>query len=255
MSGDSLAITFFGHSTLLVEAGGVRILTDPLFRRWLGPIGRVCPVPDVAALAPVDAVLISHMHHDHLDLPSLAMLPPGVSIVAPKGSARVFAKGGFNATELPRGESIDFGGTKVRAVEAVHSGKRMPRGPIGEAIGYMIESPFGTVYFAGDTALFEGMARLHPEIDVALLPVWGWGPRLRGGHLDPERAARAVELSRPRVAIPIHWGTYWPRALGPYRRDRLTRPPHEFASFVREQSPHTEAVILQPSERWQRRDV
>ncbi len=76
---------------------------------------------------------------------------------------------------------------------------------------------------AGDTALFSGMARLAGHVDVALLPVWGWGPRLGKGHLDPRSAAEAVRLIRPRIAVPIHWGTSWPKAMGSVRPHRLRR--------------------------------
>ena len=74
-----------------------------------------------------------------------------------------------------------------------------------DALGYVIAGGGRRVYFAGDTELFEEMSELRP-IDLALLPVWGWGPSLNPGHLDPAGAARALALLRPRVAVPIHWG-------------------------------------------------
>ena len=77
----------------------------------------------------------------------------------------------------------------------------------------MIEGDGRRVYFAGDTDIFDGMADLAP-VDVALLPIWGWGPTMGPGHMDPARAAQAAALLQARLAIPIHWGTYYPIHLG-----------------------------------------
>ena len=88
------------------------------------------------------------------------------------------------------------------------------------------------------------MEGLEPELDLALLPVWGWGPRLGPGHLDPERAARAAQLLRPRIAVPIHWGTFYPR--GRREGNRLTAPPREFAARVAELAPQVTVRVLQP---------
>jgi L-ascorbate metabolism protein UlaG (beta-lactamase superfamily) len=106
-----------------------------------------------------------------------------------------------------------------------------------------------TVYFAGDTDLFEGMGALG-DIDVGLIPIWGWGPTLgRGGHLDPARAAEAARLVAPRVAVPIHWGTYSPIHLGLRGAPRfLELPPAEFVVAARELAPEVEVRVLQPGE-------
>jgi L-ascorbate metabolism protein UlaG (beta-lactamase superfamily) len=101
------------------------------------------------------------------------------------------------------------------------------------------------VYFAGDTDAFDEMAQLQP-IDVALLPVWGWGPRLGRGHLDPVRAAEALTLLRPRIAVPSQWGTLWPRGMGRVATDRLDQPPVEFARRAAETAPDINVVVLAP---------
>jgi L-ascorbate metabolism protein UlaG (beta-lactamase superfamily) len=145
---------------------------------------------------------------------------------------------------------VDIAGVSIRAVAAVHEGGRFPLGPRADAVGYLLTSEDRVVYFAGDTALFDGMSALCPRVDVALLPVWGWGPHLRGGHLTPRLAAEAVHLIRPAVAIPIHWGTYWPRGLGWYRRGRLTAPPAEFRDHVQARGMATTVVVLEPGSRW-----
>jgi L-ascorbate metabolism protein UlaG (beta-lactamase superfamily) len=100
------------------------------------------------------------------------------------------------------------------------------------------------VYFAGDTDVHESMKDLGP-LDVALLPVWGWGPKLGEGHLNPRTAAEALVLLRPRIAVPIHWGTFFPVGL---RGTRLADPPHEFARHAAEVAPDVDVRILAPGE-------
>ena len=85
-------------------------------------------------------------------------------------------------------------------------------------------------------------------LDLALLPVWGWGPNLGGGHLDPERAARALELLKPGVAVPIHWGTLYPIGLGRFRRYLLHEPPRAFARHARRHAPEVEVRIVEPGD-------
>jgi len=127
----------------------------------------------------------------------------------------------------------------------VHGSSRLWRaGPSGEPLGFVVgEAP--SVYFAGDTDLFPEMERLAP-LDVALLPVAGWGPKLGPGHMDPARAAQAVALLRARVAIPIHWGTLRPR----YTRlgDWFSGPPGEFAAQVAAVAPESEVRVLRPGD-------
>jgi L-ascorbate metabolism protein UlaG (beta-lactamase superfamily) len=102
-------------------------------------------------------------------------------------------------------------------------------------------------FFAGDTDLFDGMADLAGGLDVALLPIWGWGPRIGRGHMDPERAARAAALLDPRVAIPIHWGTLAsPRA--PWRSDP-ERPARVFVERVAAHAPRIDVRVLHPGAR------
>jgi L-ascorbate metabolism protein UlaG (beta-lactamase superfamily) len=193
---------------------------------------------------PVDAVLLSHLHYDHLDLPSLRMLTPGPRLFCPPGSAGFLDEAGFAGEELGVGEDARVGDVVVRATPAEHDGRRRPLGVRAEAIGFLVRGS-QSVYFAGDTDLFAGMGDLGP-IDVALLPVAGWGPRLGPGHLDAERAARAAELLCPRTVVPIHWGTLHPRGRrrGPWFED----PPLRFAAHVAERAPEVEVRVLSPGE-------
>jgi L-ascorbate metabolism protein UlaG (beta-lactamase superfamily) len=107
----------------------------------------------------------------------------------------------------------------------------MPWNADAETIGFVVEGS-QSVYYAGDTDIFDEMEGIGEALDVALLPVWGWGPKLGVGHLDPERAAAAVGLIRPRIAIPVHWGGYLPAGMAKRRPELLTDPPRKFKRLV-----------------------
>jgi len=242
-------ITFLGHSTVLVEVGGVRILTDPVLFDRVGPLRRVVSPLDPALHADIDIVLVSHLHLDHFDVASLRLLGPDVRLVVPTGAAGMVRRLGFaNVAELGPGQRVVHGDVAITATRAVHGGFHPPFGPRAAAVGYVIEGAGERVYFAGDTDLFPGMADLAP-IDVALVPVWGWGPHLGRGHLDPERAAEALALIQPRIAVPIHWGTLWPFGLGRVRPGRLADPPLEFADRAAATHPVGIVVVVPPGER------
>jgi L-ascorbate metabolism protein UlaG (beta-lactamase superfamily) len=148
--------------------------------------------------------------------------------------------------ELGRGEELSVGAVDVVATDAEHSARRGLIGTEILAVGYLISGSV-RVYFPGDTDLFAGMRDLQPGLDVALLPVAGWGPRLGPGHLDAARAAEALRLLQPRVAIPIHWGTY--RRVGLNRDPAVLREPAEsFARLAAETAPEVEVTILEPGE-------
>ena len=102
------------------------------------------------------------------------------------------------------------------------------------------------MYFAGDTDIFPEMADLHPNLDVALIPVWGWGPNLGPGHLTPREAARAVKLLRPRYAVPVHWGTLFPVGLRMFMPGTLTQPPLAFERAIRGLGLDVEVLLTRP---------
>jgi|RhiMethySRZTD1v2_1073278.scaffolds.fasta_scaffold495702_2 L-ascorbate metabolism protein UlaG (beta-lactamase superfamily) len=241
-------VRYLGHATVVIEIADHLILTDPVLTERVLFIRRVTNELPRAPHSPA-AVLISHAHQDHLHLPSMKLLPRDIPVVVPVGLGAFVRRWGFaSVTELAVGAEVTFGPVVVRAVPAVHSGSRPPSGPRAEAIGFLISGAGHTVYFAGDTDLYDGMDDLAATgIDVALLPVWGWGPRLGPGHLDPERAAEAVARLRPTVAIPIHWGTLWPMAMR-WRRHRLSEPPIQLAEEVRRRNLPARVVILPPGD-------
>jgi L-ascorbate metabolism protein UlaG (beta-lactamase superfamily) len=138
-------------------------------------------------------------------------------------------------------------GAAVAAVPAEHDGRRHPLGPVADAIGFVVTGRH-RIYFAGDTDVFDGMEQLAGTLDAALLPVWGWGPSLGAGHMDPEAAARAAAILRPRVAVPIHWGTFFPAGLRRFRGAALVEPPHEFARHAGTLAPDVDVRVLAPGE-------
>jgi L-ascorbate metabolism protein UlaG (beta-lactamase superfamily) len=240
-------IEYVGHATVFVDLDGVRLLTDPLLRNRVAHLRRAAPVSARTGRG-VDAVLISHAHYDHLDLPSLEKLGKKLPVVVPKGLGRLLRKRKFEAVlEVEEGETLSIGELSIRAVPAEHDGSRGPFGASAEPIGYVI-SGSKSIYFAGDTDLFDEMHDLGP-VDLGLIPIWGWGPGLGGGHLDPTRAAEAVARIRPGLVVPIHWGTYFPIHLGLGGKPGFVDlPPLEFLAALKESSPDTRVEVLRPGE-------
>jgi L-ascorbate metabolism protein UlaG (beta-lactamase superfamily) len=238
--GDAGRLAWFGHSTVLVELDGARVLTDPVLRRRIGHLRRAEAV-EPEAVTPVDGILISHVHWDHLDLPSLEGLGTDTRVVVPRGAAGLLEGRGFtDVVEIGEGGRADVNGLAVYATHAAHSAARWPLGVKAPSLGYLLGDR-RRVYFAGDTDLFAGMAGLADRLQVALLPIAGWGPRLPPGHLDAERAATALRMLRPRIAVPIHWGTYRPF----YGHPPPTAPEDEFARRAAEVVPNVEVRVLE----------
>ncbi len=240
-------IVFLGHATVLIEMDGLRLLTDPLLRYRVAHLRRQAPLVDMSALTP-DAVLISHLHQDHLDLGSLRLLGLDTPMFVPAGAGAWLRRRRFTTvTELSVDGVANVGALSVTAVAAHHDGRRYPGGPRAETLGYVVRGRRG-IYFAGDTELFAEMRELPVSLDVALLPVAGWGPTLGPGHMDPLDAARAAALIRPRMAIPVHWGTLLPVGFGHRHRVRLGDPPRLFAEHLARLAPSVEARILTPGQ-------
>ena len=250
-----LVVSWAGHSTVLIELDGTRLLTDPVLHRRVGPLRRVARAVERELFAGVDAVLLSHLHADHTHLRSLRSVGSATRILAPRGTARWLARHGFREVqELGAGEETTVGAVRVQAIEASHNPHRWHLGehrlwPIGvsaEPLGYVMRGS-ASCYFAGDTDLFDGLAALAGSIDLALLPVSGWGARVGSGHLDPERAATATALIGPRVVVPIHWGTL-ALALPGRRPPDSERHAREFEALVAGRAPGVTVRVLRPGE-------
>lgn len=254
----SASVTWWGHATTTIELGGRRILTDPVLTHRVAHLSRIGgPVPGASALR-ADAVVVSHLHHDHLHVPSLRLLGQDVRIVAPVGAARALRRTApalaRRIEEVGPGDVVDLSGVCLRAVPAAHDGRRSAlsrhRGP---ALGFLLETglPDSRVWFAGDTGLFAGMTDLAP-VAVAVVPIGGWGPTLDAGHLDPAQAAEAVHRVGARDAVPIHYGTLWPTGLrhlqpGSFRR-HFTGQGDAFTQQVSRCAPEVRTHVLLPGQ-------
>jgi len=166
------------------------------------------------------------------------MLGTGVKVVMPVGARRLL-RGFSDVSEVDVGDEVQIGDVTVRATRADHLGTRflLRSAP---SLGFVV-SGSRRVYFAGDTDLFAEMSTLAGSLDVALLPVAGWGPKVGPGHLDPLRAAQALQLLRPRVAVPIHWGTF-----SPWNQNTSADPPEAFLQHAAELAPRVDVRILEP---------
>jgi L-ascorbate metabolism protein UlaG (beta-lactamase superfamily) len=235
-------LTWLGHSCVEIRLDNLLLVTDPVLRARIFHLRRKSSV-DAGALDGVDVILISHIHHDHLDLPSLGRLNRDAQVLVPAGAGSLLRRRGFRVVrEVHAGQEVELGALRIRATHAEHAASRRLGTGRTQPVGYVV-SGTRTVYFAGDTDVFPAMDELG-RIDVALLPVAGWGPRLPAGHLDPARAAQALELIKPRVAVPIHWGTY-----APWRPPRgQDAPAKSFAEIAARITPAVDVRVLRPGQ-------
>lgn len=242
-------ITYWGHATTLIELDGVRILTDPVLRRFLKGLRRaveVTPVP--ADLLPLHLIAISHAHYDHLDRPSLKLLPSDIPLLLPPGHSRIARRLGFHLVgELRSGDHVRIGPVEVVAVPARHLRGRSPLNPRGTPHGFIFRGRQATIYFAGDTGFFSGLRTIGTRFrpDVALLPIGGYRPLFKRWlrmHLSPAEAVEAIPLLGAKVVIPIHWGTFRVSA------EPLEEPVRLLRDLVRQNGLQQVVRILQPGE-------
>lgn len=239
-------IVWMGHASVDVRIGPTRFVTDPVLRDRLAHLRRHRGTAVLAEGAP-DAALLSHLHHDHLDVPSLRRLPRSTLLVVPKGAARLVARTGHEVVEVDVGDVVDINGTRVTAVPADHQGNRFLTRRTAPPLGYVLERDGQVVYFAGDTDLHPVMHDL-PRPDVALLPIAGWGPTLGPGHLDADRAAEAAAILEARTVLPIHWGTFAPRTGRRREPDWLDRPADRVVTAMAREAPASKLHLVRPGD-------
>lgn len=243
-------ITWLGHSSVVLDVDGTRILTDPLLGRHNGILRRRGPVPRRDQWQGADVVLVSHLHHDHAELASLRIVDAPV-LTAP-ANADFLRKKGLRATGLADGW-YDVPGTpvQVRLTRADHGHRPMPHRP-NAANGHLVRVAGRRIWFAGDTALYDEMTVIPQlaggPIDLAVVPVGGWGPRLSGGHLGPETAAEACRLVGAGAALPYHWGTFHFPGAGRTPRGWMDAPGEAFPGDVAERAPGCRAIVLTPGQ-------
>ena len=228
------AVTWWGHSSMSIDLGTARVATDPLLSGQLYHLRRSTPPPPPDA-AVADVVLVSHLHHDHLHLPSLDRFAPDVPVVVPRGSSRV-VKGLDRRplVEVAPGDSVEVAGVSIDVLPAHHSGRRskFERGGDVPAVGFRVTDGTTSCWYPGDTGVLTGGFADVGAVDLAAVPIGGWGPSLGDEHLDPEEAAAAVLEVGARWALAVHYGTFWPlwlRRLRPSNHHRLfVTPPQRF---------------------------
>lgn len=250
-----MQVTWWGHSSVTVQGAGQRLLFDPVLgdsiahlRRRRGPT----PAPDARR---ADAVFISHLHADHCHLPSLHLLDRDTVVVGPPGLAGFLRRSrrtrSLHCHELRPGEEVAVGALQVRALYAEHDDRRtVVSRTRAQPLSFLVHGdPPATapLWFGGDTALHAEMAQVAP-VRVALVPVAGWGPALGPGHLNAEQAAEAVRRLAAEVAIPIHYGTFWPRGLDWLANDQFLGPERRFEQSVAQIAPQVRVRILAPGE-------
>jgi L-ascorbate metabolism protein UlaG (beta-lactamase superfamily) len=218
-----LRITFVNHATVLVQVDGVNLLTDPIWGEVAGPVPYIArkrrrpPGLRFEDLPPIDAVLISHDHYDHMDIPTLHRLEAAhhPRFIAGLGQAALLDTFGITrVTELDWWQWTGVGSLRIWGVPARHTCRRGACDRNGRLwLGFVIRSPAGNVYFAGDTGYgphFQEIAERFGPTRLALLPIAPGLPRklFASVHLDARDAAIAARALRAEVSIPIHFGTF-----------------------------------------------
>jgi L-ascorbate metabolism protein UlaG (beta-lactamase superfamily) len=217
-----LRVTWFGHSTLLLEIDGRRVLIDPVWSERASPVSfagpkRFFPPPlPLAELPPVDFVLLSHDHADHFDPPTIgALVARGARFVAPLGvGARVRALGAAHrdVVELDWWEDTEIGGLTVTATPARHfSGRGLLDRDHTLWAGWVIDGPSHRVFYSGDTALDDTLVEIGQRLgpfDLTMIEIGAYDAMWADVHLGPEQAVRAHRLVRGAVMLPVHWGLF-----------------------------------------------
>ncbi|MFC1849787.1 MBL fold metallo-hydrolase [candidate division CSSED10-310 bacterium] len=241
-----MKITMLGHSTLLLEMDGKRILTDP----WLtdsvfwGTLRHHTPVPAPREVLPLDLMIISHGHEDHCDLKTLEKLPKTLPVVIFNRYKRIIREAGFDEVyPVKSGDMVDIGGIKVKATPGKH---------IGGIVTFLIQATEGKIFFGGDSELCieleEAIKGMKP--DVAVLPISGGGIGPLKFHMDPNDAARLAAASEAKVVIPSHYNL----TTGASLLDRIIRKPNcleEFKNVLATVAQGTEIKVLDVAETWE----
>ena len=217
-------VTWIGHSTLLVQMDHVTFLTDPIWSDTPSPVSFAGPrrfvPPGVAMddLPPIDFVVISHNHYDHLDLPTLVALAerePKTRFFVPLENGALLRDNGIdNVQELDWGASIEYRGVRVHCLPAQHWSKRgLGDDQMALWSSWAVVGPERRFFFAGDTGYFDGFARIAEVVgpfDLAAVPIGAYEPTdmMKSSHLNPEEAVRAAVDLRARRALAMHYGTF-----------------------------------------------
>jgi L-ascorbate metabolism protein UlaG (beta-lactamase superfamily) len=243
---DAITIGYLGHATLLIDYLGVRVISDPTFSHrvglnvaglfTVGPVRRA-PVPlKPAAIPHLDLILITHAHMDHLDLPSLRVLPRDATVVSCPGCRDLIEPLGYtDVRPLQWGESTYVHGLKITAMGARHWGRRWPWGPDRGYNSYVIEKDGVRMLIACDSAFTHVFSQLHDDPPlIAAFSIGAYDPWI-SNHADPEQVWEMFRESGARYLVPIHWGTF-----------RLSKEPMEepVRRLIRDAGPRADAIVI-----------
>lgn len=221
-------VVWVGHASFLVQSAGMNILIDPNWATWLGGVVKRAHRPGLTlqALPRIDAVLISHAHHDHLNIKTLRAISDGQPIFVPKGVGQLVSKCGFGeVVEMSRWDTVRLNGLEISFTPARHWGARYVHDVHRGFGGFLLRQPdiegSTTIYHAGDSAYFDGFHEIGKRhvIDVALMPIGAYRPVSgRGVHMNPEEALAAFRDVGAKKMVPMHYGTF------PLTREPLEEP-------------------------------
>lgn len=220
---NKITFTWLGHATVLINFYGVRILTDPAFSQrvgidlgigTLGPKRYIAPALRFNELPPIDLVLLSHAHMDHMDLPTLARFKPDQSVITARDTAAVFHPTKLKPfAELSWGDATtlrtDRGDLRVEAFEVKHWGQRYPRDRARGYNGYVLRREGRALIFGGDTAMTPLFRQLRSggPYEAAIMPVGAYNPWI-ANHCTPEEALQMADMAGARLVAPIHHATF-----------------------------------------------
>jgi L-ascorbate metabolism protein UlaG (beta-lactamase superfamily) len=208
-----LGVTWLGHAGFLVQLEGCNILIDPNWALWHGPVKRVRH-PSLYAhdLPPIDLVLVTHAHFDHLHLPSLKRIAEGQPIIVPRGCGDIVKRLDFSrVTELDTWQTAGFRDLTITLTPAKHWGARVIHDTHRQFGGYLMGSQERTVFHCGDSAIFDGFKEIgnRAAIDLALMPIGAYfAPSGRQVHMNPEEALDAFEMLNAGFMVPMHHDTF-----------------------------------------------
>lgn len=208
-----IGLTWLGHAGFLVQMDGLNIVIDPNWALWHGPVKRVRhPSLWPHDLPPIDLVLITHAHFDHLHLPSLRKLATGQPIIVPHGVGGLVKRCGFGrVVELDTWQTACYKDLHVTLTPARHWGARMIHDTHRHFGGYLITGSDRTVFHCGDSAMFDGFAEIgdRSQVDYALMPIGAYdAPSGRPVHMNPEEALDAFQMIGAGLMVPMHHNTF-----------------------------------------------
>lgn len=215
-------ITWMGHSSLLIEVDGKRLLTDPVwgprasFSKYVGPKRFFSPPIALQHLPPLDGIIISHDHYDHLDYPTMRQLVTGsVPIFCPLGVGAHLLKWGMaksRITELDWGDTAQVGDLSITATPARHfSGRGIVNRNQTLWASFVLKGPQHTLFYGADSGWFPGFADIGESFgpfDLTMLEIGAYGSGWPDIHMGPDHAANAHKALRGKLMMPIHWGTF-----------------------------------------------